>query len=121
MPPKRYHRGPTASVHDAASISRLYLLTLPNRPQPWASPQWWLARAAELPEKGCGKQPQHGPATVDFSITALGRTLAYHCVLCGWMQTVLIQDGAGAPQEPSPATALVRRPTRMTRAQKGLD
>lgn len=96
-----YHTGTQPGRKWDIKNDRLESLWGPNPPRPeWESSEWWAVKANALPGRDCGKNNLHGPCTVRYSTMFSGRTLAYHCLPCGWTETVLVQEGALAPVAP---------------------
>ena len=86
------------------------------KPPIWTHPSWWQERLEELAPKTCGRRPSHGDAPAYFSILSIGRALGYRCRVCGWDETVLVQEGAGEPCKPitpDQAKLLPFRPPRL--------
>lgn len=105
---------PVSRPRHPENCDRTARLAEPLAPRPaWECSEWWLTRAHSLPEQACGKCADHGACTVSVSSTRMGRTLAYHCRVCGWLQVMLVQEGQAAPA--APATELP--PVSSARAQ----
>ena len=74
---------------------------------PWLTQRWWLAQLADLPQRFCGKIPDHGEATAYYTPFSMGQMLGYRCPVCGWDKPVLVQEAfldPCAPAEPLPPT-----------------
>jgi len=102
------HRLSTGRPADSEKNDRLYVLDMPTRRPVWDSAEWWAQRASALAARTCGKQSAHGVARVAYSVTSAGRDLRYQCDVCGWDETVLVQDGASAPCAPVRELAVSR-------------
>lgn len=90
-------------------------LSRPRAHAEWEMNAWWHVQADQLPARPCGKQSGHGIARTRYETSKFGRVLAYQCVVCGWEQTVLVQEGNAPPCAPAPAELPRMRPPRMTR------